>query len=386
MIDTQQISATSPRRPRRAPAALAVLIGTLVGGAAASADELKVTATIKPIHALVAQVMEGVGSPSLLVKGAASPHTFALKPSDARALHQADVFFRVSETVEPFTTRIVEALPESVRVVTLAESPGIELLPIRRGETFEAHDHSHGHGESHDHDHHDHGKEKPAAHDHKHGHGHGHKHAHGDKHDHKVDNHAHRDHDHAHDHGHGHADTHAHAPHEVDGHVWLDPHNARKMLTEIARVLSEAAPDHAETFRANAARAATALDTLEADLARAAAPLKGKPYVVFHDAYQYFERRFGLAPVGSITLSPEVRPSAKRLTEIRRRLATLKASCVFAEPQFQPRLVEAVTEGTTARAGTLDPEGALVEAGPAAYETLLRNLASGLKSCLAPQS
>lgn len=370
----------SLRRAPRAVAALAVLLGTLLGGAAASADELKVTATIKPIHALVAQVMEGVGAPSLLVQGAASPHTYALKPSDARALHQADVFFRVSETVEPFTSKIVAALPESVRVVTLAEAPGIELLPIRRGETFEAHDHSHGHGEGHDHGDHDHGKEeKHGGHDHKHAHGHKHDHDHG----HKAGDHAHHDHGHDHD---DHAEPRPHASHETDGHVWLDPRNARKMLPEIARVLSEAAPDHAETFRANAARAATALDTLETDLARDIAPLEGKPYVVFHDAYQYFERRFGLAPVGSITLSPEVRPSAKRLTEIRQRLATLKASCVFAEPQFQPRLVEAVTEGTTARAGTLDPEGALVEAGPAAYETLLRNLASGLKSCLTPQS
>ena len=367
MIAILKNAEMSRHRAPRTAAALAVLLGTLLGGAGATADEVKVTATIKPIHALVAQVMEGVGSPSLLVQGAASPHTYALKPSDARALHQADVFFRVSETVEPFTGRIVEALPESVRVVTLAESPGIELLPIRRGETFEAHDH---------------GKEKHGGHDHKHGN----EHAHGDTHDHdrahKTDDHAHHDHDHAHDH----AGKHAHAPHEIDGHVWLDPHNARKMLTEIARALSEAAPEHTETFRANAARAAAALDALEADLAREIGPLKGKPYVVFHDAYQYFERRFDLAPVGSITLSPEVRPSAKRLTEIRQRLATLKASCVFAEPQFQPRLVEAVTEGTTARAGTLDPEGALVEPGPAAYETLLRNLASGLKSCLAPQS
>ncbi|AHB48268.1 zinc transporter [Hyphomicrobium nitrativorans NL23] len=376
MIVTPPNSETRLARASRTATALALLVGTLLSGTAAIADELKVTATIKPIHALVAQVMEGVGAPSLLVRGAASPHTYALKPSDARALHQADVFFRVSETVEPFTSKIVEALPESVRVVTLADSPGIELLPIRRGETFEAHDHDHSHGADHKHDHHDHGKKKHGGHDHKHGHGHKHDHDH----DHKAADHAHHDHDH------DHAEPHAHAAHEIDGHVWLDPQNARKMLTEIARALSEAAPDHADTFRANANRAAAALDTLEAEIARDLAPVKGKPYVVFHDAYQYFERRFDLAPVGSITLSPEVRPSAKRLTEIRQRLGALEASCVFAEPQFQPRLVEAVIEGTTARAGTLDPEGALLEPGPAAYETLLRNLTSGLKACLAPQS
>ena len=370
MIETPTDLKVSPRPPRFAPAVAALAAAVLAGAGPAAAAELKVTATIKPIHALVAQVMEGVGSPNLLVQGAASPHTYALKPSDARALHHADVFFRVSETVEPFTTRIVAALPETVRVVTLAHAPGIELLPIRRGETFEAHDHSHdhdhGHGHDHKHDDHDHG-----SHEHGHKHDHKHKHEHGHAHD---------------DHHHAHGESHGPAPKDADGHVWLDPHNARKMLAEIARALSEAAPDHAETFRANSARAQAALETLEADLSRDIAPLKGKPYVVFHDAYQYFERRFGLSAVGSITLSPEVRPSAKRLTEIRQRLATLDASCVFAEPQFQPQLVAAVTEGTTARAGTLDPEGALVEPGPAGYETLLRNLASGLKSCLAPQS
>lgn len=349
---------TTPRsglRQHRRQALTSKMCATALAVCSATApalgEELAVTATIKPIHSLVAQVMDGVGTPNLLVQGAASPHTFALKPSDARALHHANVFFRVSDTVEPFTTRIVAALPETVHVVTLAESPGIELLPIRQGETFEAHDHGHDNG-----------------HDHAHDHGHGH------------DDHGH-DH-HAHEHKHGHA----HSAHDMDGHVWLDPHNARAMLAEIARVLSEAAPAHADTFRANEAKAVAALEKLGADLARETAPLKGKPYVVFHDAYQYFEHRFGLSPVGSITVSPEVRPSAKRLTEIRRKLAALDASCVFAEPQFQPRLVSAVTEGTSARPGTLDPEGALLTPGPEAYEALLRNLAANMKSCLAPQS
>ncbi len=360
MTDRTSAYEAARRRPVLRLGAYAVAAAWIWGACPAWADDLKVTATIKPIHALVSQVMEGVGTPDLLVKGAASPHTYALKPSDARALHNANVFFRVSETVEPFTTRLVAALPETVRVVTLAETPGIELLPIRRGETFEVHDHGDGHGHDHDHEH---------AHEHAH------------------DDHKHHDHGHDHhDHGHDHDEPHAHAPHDMDGHVWLDPHNARKMLAEIARVLSEAAPAHAEAFRANEAKAAAALDKLEADIARDLAPLKGKPYIVFHDAYQYFERRFGLSPVGSITVSPEVRPSAKRLTEIRRKLTALDASCVFAEPQYQARLVTAVTEGTTARAGTLDPEGALIEPGPGAYDKLLRNLASGMKSCLASQS
>jgi zinc transport system substrate-binding protein len=301
----------------------------------ASGAELKVTVTIKPIHALVAQVMEGVGKPGLLVQGAGSPHTYALKPSDAVELNASTVFFRVSGSVEPFTRKIVSALPASVRVVTLAEAPGIVLLDVRTGATFEAHDH--------------------------------HEHALGEVHD-----DAHDDADEA---EHEHAGT-------KDGHVWLDPANARHMLDEIARVLADADPADAGKFKANAARSKAALDALEQSLARDLAPLKGRPYVVFHDAYQYFERRFGLAAVGSITVNPETQPSAKRLAEIRSKLLTLRAACVFSEPLFQPRLVAAVTEGTDARAGTLDPEGISVEPGPAAYETLLRNLASGLRSCL----
>lgn len=349
-----RLSACLRTAPRRVALAAILGIGAIVlAGATPARAELKVTVTIKPVHALVSQVMEGVGTPTLLVQGTASPHTYALRPSEARALSHATVFFRVSESVEPFTRKLVAALPEAVRVVTLADSPGIALLDIRTGETFEQHDHAHDGG----HDHHDHG----------------HKHDHDHKHDHGHDNHDHADH---HDHGSG----------SRDGHVWLDPENARKMVAEIARVLSEAAPDKAETFKANAARADEALVRLQSEIAEDLAPLKDKPFVVFHDAFQYFEHRFGLAAVGSITVSPEARPSAKRLTEIRRKLARLSAACVFSEPQFQPKLVAAVTEGTSARAGTLDPEGALVDPGPAAYETLLRNLSAGLKSCLAQGS
>jgi zinc transport system substrate-binding protein len=312
-------------------AAACLATTSLAAASPASAAELKVAVTIKPVHALVSQVMEGVGTPTLLVQGAASPHTYALKPSDARALNHADVFFRVSENVEPFTRKIVSALPASVRTVTLADAPGIEALDVRTGETFETHTEKDAH-----------------AHDH--------------------------DHDHARD------DDHAHGPR--DGHVWLDPENARRMIAEIARVLTEASPADAEAFKANAARADAALVALQTEIARALEPVKDKPFVVFHDAFQYFEHRFGLAAVGSITISPDAQPSAKRLTEIRRKLADLSAACVFSEPQFQTKLVAAVTEGTSARAGTLDPEGALIDPGPAAYATLLRNLASGLRSCL----
>jgi zinc transport system substrate-binding protein len=329
-------------RARAALFSIFVLAVAITANERAEAADLNVTVTIKPIHALVAQVMEGVGEPALLITGASSPHTYALKPSDAKALYASDVVFRVSEAVEPFTGRIVKALPENVRVVTLSEAPGVEQLDVRAGDTFEAH----AHGiESHE-DHDDHGAESKG------------------------------DHDEASE-GHHHDDHSAH-----DGHVWLDPANARHMVAEIARVLSEVSPQNAQRFKENAARASAEIDALEKSITAELAPIKGKPFVVFHDAYQYFEHRFGLTAVGSITVSPEIQPSAKRLTEIRRKIASLDARCVFAEPRFQPNLVNAVIEGTHAHSGTLDPEGTMIAPGPEAYTTLIKNLAAGLRSCL----
>lgn len=303
--------------------------------------ETRVVATIKPIHALVSRVMEGTGQPALLVTGSASPHTYALKPSDAKALNSAKIFFRVSEQVEPFTGKIVKSLPKGVTVVTLAEAPGVELLDKRTGDTFEAHEHG-GHD---DHDH-----------------GHGHKSKKG-----------------------GHAKNDDHDGHDEgvrDGHVWLDPRNAKAMTSKIAEALAQAEPDKADVFKANAERLKSEIDALEADIGRELEVVKGKPFVVFHDAYQYFERRFGLTAVGSVTVSPEVQPSAKRLKEIRSKISGLSASCVFAEPQFSAKLVNAVTEGTPSRSGVLDPEGATIKEGPQAYFELMRGLASGLKTCL----
>ena len=328
----------------------------LANGPATAAD-LNVTATIKPIHALVAEVMQGVGTPKLLVTGASSPHTYALKPSDAKALYASDVVFRVSEAVEPFTAKIVKALPEHVRVVTLADAPGVEQLDARTGNTFEPHAHE-GHDAGRD-DGHEHGSAP----------------------DHHDDGAEEQDHD-AHEHG-----AHDHDAHGArDGHVWLDPANARKMLAEIARVLSEVSPENGPKFAENAARASAGIDALEARITRELEPVRGKPFVVFHDAYQYFEHRFGLDAVGSITVSPEVQPSAKRLTEIRRKIMALDAKCVFAEPRFQPNLVSAVLEGTGARSGTLDPEGTMIDPGPGAYAALIENLAGSLRSCLAAGS
>jgi zinc transport system substrate-binding protein len=293
-------------------------------GAVPAAADINVVVTIKPLHALVSQVMEGAGKPELLVKGSASAHTYALKPSDVTMLNQADVFFRMSETMEPFTAKLAKSLPKSVQVITLQSTKGLKLYPRRTGATFEDHDDKDGHG---------------------HGHSHGHE--------------------------------------TIDGHAWLDPVNAKVLVDRIAQVLSAKEPASAALFEKNAVAAKAKLDELSAELERDLAPVADKPYIVFHDALQYFERRYRLRVAGSISMSPEVPPSAKRLTTLRRKIRSLGATCVFAEPQFDNRLVENLVEGTRARTGTIDPEGARVEAGPDLYFTLLRNLAKDLKNCLA---
>lgn len=307
------------------------------GACQAAAADLKVVVTVKPIHSLVAAVMAGAGEPKLLIDGNRSPHTFVLKPSDTKALHTADVVLRVSDTLEPFMIKVLKSLPKTVRVVTLAEVPDLTLYAMRMGGTFEEHAH-----------------EKGGSHA---GHSHGKS---------------------GHNHGKGQEEK------GQDGHIWLDPANAKLMATHIAAVLATEAPEHADRFKTNAAALSVKLDALSAELERDLKPLAGKSYVVFHDAYQYLEQRYGLAPVGSVTISPDIASSAKRLTELRRKISGLKATCVFAEPQFEPKLVGTVVEGTNARKGTLDPEGATIPAGPDLYFTLMRALAANLKACLDP--
>ena len=305
---------------------LALTLPLILAASASAAAEPKVVVTIKPVHALVLRVMSGVAEPELLVKGAASPHSYALKPSQARALHSADLFIRMSETVEPFTARMVRSLPSRVEVVTLQDAPGVTLLTLRTGATFErraVNDHAHDHGQS------------PK----------------GDV---------------------------------VDGHVWLDPDNAKAMVDRVAQALGTRFPAHAPAFKANAETLRAKLDALASELDRALEPIADKPYIVFHDAFQYFERRYRLNVVGSISINPEVPPSAKRLTELRRKIQSLGAVCVFAEPAFDTRLVDNLIEGTAARTGTLDPEGGSLDPGPDLYFALMRKLAAALRSCLAP--
>lgn len=303
----------------------------------------KVVASINPIHSLVAGVMEGVGKPTLLVQGGASPHMAALRPSEARALRQADLIFWVGEDLESFLPKALKARGKKGGV-KLSTVEGVQLLKIRAGGAWEGHDHGHE-------EHHDHGK--------KHEHGHAEKEHHG---------HAEKGHD-------------DHAG-EYDLHLWLDPANAKAMVRAIAAALAKADAANAARYRSNAGSVVARLDALDAELRNSLTSVRKKSFVVFHDAYQYFEKRYGLNAVGSVTLSPEVRPGAKRLHEIRSKLLRNKVACVFSEPQFESKLVQTVVRGTQARTGVLDPLGADLPQGLLAYDNLLRNLASSMIACL----
>lgn len=304
---------------------------------AQAADEAKVVVTIKPIHSLVTRLMSGIGTPKLIVEGSASPHTFTLRPSTARAINEADIFVRVSDTLEPFTRKIVTALPASVTVVTLAGAGGVTLLDQRHGGTFEKHEHEHEAADAH------------------------------------TENGGHEDHD-------------DHDEDGKDGHLWLDPANAKAIAADVAKAIATRYPKYAAKVKSNEAALDADLDKLDQELTDELKGARGKPFIVFHDSTQYLEHHFGLHAVGSITVSPDVPPSAKRLTEVRGKISSLGAVCVFSEPEFQPNLIAAVTEGTQARSGTIDVEGQLLAPGPNLYFDLLRGVAHHLASCLTAQS
>ncbi|WP_309085956.1 zinc ABC transporter substrate-binding protein ZnuA [Chelativorans sp.] len=328
-------------KPPRLLLLATALATTLASGQAAAMEG--VVASIKPVHSLVAAVMQGVGEPQLLVKGAASPHTYSMRPSDAGMLEEAKLVFWVGSGVETFLEKPLGTLAGGASIVALSEAPGVTLLDMREGGAFEAH----SHGDE-DHDHGAHAEEG----------GHEQDHAHAD------------DHDHHHHHG------------GKDMHIWLDPENARLMVRQIAASLSEADPANAAAYDKNAVALDQRLNELASEIEQTLAPVRGKPFIVFHDAYHYFENRFGVEAAGSITVSPEQVPSAQRLEEIRQKIAETGAACVFAEPQFEPKLVRIVMEGSQARTGVLDPEGASLEEGPDLYFALLRNLADSLADCL----
>lgn len=307
------------RHPRLALILVAAALAGFSAAGNAHADGPRVVVSIKPVHAIVAAVMAGVAAPELLVKGGGSPHTYAMRPSQARSLNNAELVFWVGGNLETFLRKPLSALAGKARLVKLMAIEGMTLYPTRAAGAWERH-----------------AEQAPQ-------------------------------------------DT---AQGALDAHVWLDPANAKRIASAAAAALTETDPANRAAYAANAERFAARIDALDAELRAALAPLKHVPYAVFHDAYQYFEQRYGLNAVGAVTISPERRPGARRLRRIRATIRAFGARCVFHEPQFEPALLQNVVEGTGARVGVLDPLGAELEPGADAYFALMRGLARGLAECL----
>ena len=335
-----------------------LLISLLFASPSFADDSKSILVTIKPLHSLVSNVLGDTGKADLLITGADSPHDFNLKPSQVRNMYHADAIFYIDDDFETFLDRAFDSLPNQVKKVEVAEHADIKLLEYREGGAWDTHDDhhdDHGH-DNHEDEHHD-----------EHGHD-----DHDDEH-HHDDEHGHDDHDDEHD-------DHMHGEHDL--HVWLAPKNAKKIVSYIAKELSELYPENSATYEENAKATIKKLDELDHELHESLHDVEDEPFIVFHDAYQYFEKAYHLNGVGSITLDPEQAPSPNHLSEVREKIQQTKAKCVFREPQFSDRLVKTVTEGTNAKNGTLDPLGANLEPGATQYFLLMRNLATSLKNCL----
>ncbi len=337
------------------------LTATLMGGTA-FADAPRVAVDIAPVHSLVARVMDGVGTPDLIVQPGASPHEYSLRPSEATALQNADLVFWIGPDLTPWLTDTIETLAPDAAVTALLEADGTIELEFREGALFEAHDHDDDEDGHEDHD--DHADEAHDDHDDE-----GHE-------DHADEEAGHDDHD---DEETGH-DEHDHGAH--DPHAWLSPQNAMTWLNVIAGQLSAADPENAGSYFANAAAGRTEIEALIDEVTATLDPVRDGQFVVFHDAYQYFESDFDFPASGAISIGDASDPSPARIAEIQGRIAEQGIDCVLAEPQFNPGLVATVLDGTQAQTGILDPLGSDLEPGPALYPQLIRNLSTALAGCM----
>jgi zinc transport system substrate-binding protein len=310
------------RRVLAAAAACALVL--LTRGGPALAEPPRVAVSIKPLHSLVAGVMDGVARPELIVRGAASEHGYTLRPSDAKRLSEARLVFWIGPLLENYLVQPLAALAGQATIVEIATAPGVVLLPARGGGAWEEADDA---------------DPPPAS---------------------------------------GGASV------DMDPHLWLDPMNGIAIARHVATQLAALDPANAARYAANDTALEGRLLALDAELKRRLAPLHGRKFVVFHDAYQYFDRHYELTAIGSIMVDPEHQPGARRLREIREKIVASGARCVFREPQFEPAIVQTVIEGTTAHSALLDPVGAELPEGPDLYRRLLQDLADNLLACLQP--
>ena len=312
-----------------------------------AAETKGIITTIQPINALVSAVIGNTGKTISIIPAEQSPHEFKLKPSDVKVLQDGNLIFYVSNHLESSVTKVFKNLPKNIKIINLMEESDIDHLAIRDNEAWERHDH-HGHDDHDDHD--KHGKKDDDHDDH-------------DKHGKKDDDHANHE-------------------KEDDVHIWLSPNNAIKIVKKVNKELNLYFPQNSKIYDENASKFINKIKNLKEELVKELAPIKDKPFIVFHDAYQYFEKTFELNAVGSVALEGDIASSPKQISFIKEKIKESNASCVFQEPQFDTKLVKIVVEGTNAEIGTLDPLGVNVTGDKDFYLQLLRNMSKSLKECL----
>ena len=300
--------------------------------------ELQVVTSIKPIHSLASLLMDGIGTPKLIVDGSNSPHNFTLKPSHAKMLQNADLVFWVGEDIETFLEKPLGTVAKKAKKIELMEISQIKKLKFREKNIFEGHHDDHGHK--------------------------------------KHDDHGHKKHD---DHGHKKHDDHGHAHGEHDPHIWLDPLNAKVILTVMAKNMKMMDKKNSAKYDANLKKVNAKIDGLVSEINNDIN--KNAKYVVFHDAYQYFEKRFGLKTLGALTVNTDVLPGAEQLKDIRKVIKKENAKCIFSEPQFNPKIIKAIAKDTNIKTGVLDPLGADLKNNKDLYFKLLNNLSNSLRKC-----
>ena len=294
--------------------------------------DIKVVTSIKPIHSLASYLMDGVGKPDLIVDGYASPHGFAMKPSHAKMLQNADLIFWVGEDLESFLEKPLKSIAKKAEKIELMEIKGLNKLEFRERNIFEEHD-DHGHDEHKEHGH------KEDKHDDHQGHAHG----------------------------------------EHDPHIWLDPMNAKVILNEMVEHLIENDPKNASKYKSNLKKALKDIDKLNKDVKKELS--KSTASIVFHDAYQYFEKRYDVNILGAFTVNTDVMPGAEQLAEIREIIEHDKVTCVFSEPQFNPDIIKAVAKDMNIKTGVVDPLGATLDPSKDLYFKLIKNMSASFKGC-----
>lgn len=313
------------RSPRPLRFATAALLTAALWSTQALAASPSVVATIKPVAAIAAALMQGTqAKPHLLVDGNGSPHVYSLKPSDASALQRADLILWIGPGLETFLDGALTTLPQHARVLELMKAPGLTLLPYHAGNEWEPDDDDHDHGAGHE-----------------------------------LTEEAH-----------------------TDPHLWLNPANVSAMAEMVAHALGDIAPENKALYASNLAALRLQMQQVDSETRTQLAPVAARPFIVFHDGYQYLANHYGLANVGSVTLSADREPGAGRIRDLHRRFEAEQVACLFTEPQFEPRLARTVTEGSRAKIGTLDPLGVSLPADGNYYPRLYKALAGSLTACL----